>query len=150
MTIERYNEILNSNEFQIELRSKLDHLRDLLRSGRASVMVGSGFSKNAQMEEGVDVKDWNGLAQIFYKIAYGHEPSDKDLKLREPIELASRVTSLHGHDFMDSLLEKILPDGKISPGKLHKELVKLPWADIYTTNYFKFRKFNLLISDCKI
>ena len=53
MTIERYNEILNSNEFQIELRSKLDHLRDLLRSGRASVMVGSGFSKNAQMEEGV-------------------------------------------------------------------------------------------------
>ena len=94
MTIERYNEILNSNEFQIELRSKLDHLRDLLRSGRASVMVGSGFSKNAQMEEGVDVKDWNGLAQIFYKIAYGHEPSDKDLKLREPIELASRVTSM--------------------------------------------------------
>ena len=135
MTIERYNEILNSSEFQKELRPKLDHLRDLLRSGRASVMVGAGFSKNAQMEEGVDIKDWNGLAQIFYKIAYGHEPSDKDLKLRAPIELASRVTSLHGHDFMDSLLEKILPDDKISPGKLHKELVKLPWADIYTTNY---------------
>lgn len=67
MTIERYNEILNSSEFQKELRPKLDHLRDLLRSGRASVMVGAGFSKNAQMEEGVDIKDWNGLAQIFIK-----------------------------------------------------------------------------------
>lgn len=135
MTNDRYNEILNSSEFQNELKPKLDLLRDLLMNGRASVMVGAGFSKNAQMEEGVDVKDWNGLAQIFFKIAYGYEPSDKDLKLREPIELASRVTSLHGHDFMDSLLEKILPDEKITPGKLHKELVKLPWADIYTTNY---------------
>lgn len=92
MTIERYNEILNSNEFQIELRSKLDHLRDLLRSGRASVMVGSGFSKNAQMEEGVDVKDWNGLARNYSADMLSRSPFRKGRVWRYTV--SSRVSSL--------------------------------------------------------
>ena len=135
MTDERYNELLTSVEFQSELKSKLDHLRDLLKNGQASIMVGAGFSKNAEMEDGVDVKDWKGLASVFYRTAYGHEALDNDLNLREPIELASRVTAKFGHDYIDSLLENILPDEKIRPGRLHKELVNLPWADIFTTNY---------------
>lgn len=135
MTDERYNELLTSVEFQSELKSKLDHLRDLLKNGQASIMVGAGFSKNAEMDDGVDVKDWKGLARVFYRIAYGREAVDNDLNLREPIELASKVTAKFGHDYIDSLLENILPDEKIRPGRLHKELVNLPWADIFTTNY---------------
>lgn len=135
MTDERYKEILTSENFQNELKPKLDHLRDLLKKGQASVMVGAGFSKNAEIEDGVDVKDWKDLAKVFYKEAYGVVPTDSDLALREPIELASKVTSRYGHDYIDKLLEEILPDDKIKPGKLHKELVSLPWADIYTTNY---------------
>ena len=135
MTNDRYNEILNSSEFQKELRPKLDHLRDLLRSGRASVMVGAGFSKNAEKEEGVEIKDWNGLARVFYKEIYGHEASEDEPSLRDPIKLASILTSNKDHEYIDELLERELPDDKIRPGNLHKELVGLSWADIYTTNY---------------
>lgn len=135
MTDDRYNELIASEKFQIELKPKLDHLRELLKNGQASVMVGAGFSKNAEIEDGVDVKDWKDLAKVFYKEAYDVVPTDSDLALREPIELASRVTAKFGHDYIDKLLEEIIPDDKIKPGKLHKELVSLPWADIYTTNY---------------
>ena len=135
MTIERYNEILNSSEFQKELKSKLDHLRDQLRSGSASVMVGVGFSKNAEKDEDVEIKDWTGLARVFYKEIHGHEASKEDPSLADPIKLASILTSNKGHGYIDVLLERILPDNKIRPGKLHEELVELSWADIYTTNY---------------
>lgn len=132
MTEERYTQLLNSAEVQNELKPKLDHLRDLLNNGQASVMVGAGFSKNAEKEDGVCMADWKGLAKIFYRKVYGIEPKDDNLN---PIELASKVTAKYGREYIDELLERTLPDDKIYPGKLHQELVELSWADIYTTNY---------------
>ena len=135
MTNDRYNEILNSSEFQKELKPKLDRLHDQLVSGRASVLVGAGFSKNAEKKDGVEIKDWAGLARVFYKEIHGHEANSAEPSLRDPVRLASIITFKHGHPYIDSILERELPDEKITPGNLHKELVRLSWADIYTTNY---------------
>lgn len=136
MTNERYNVILTSSEFQKELRPKLDHLRDQLKSGRASVLVGAGFSKNAEKDDDVEIKDWSGLARVFYKEIHGHEANEDEPSLADPIRLASILKVKHpGHSYVDSILERELPDDKIRPGKLHKELLRLSWADLYTTNY---------------
>lgn len=45
------------------IRMKLNQLRTFLELGKASVMVGAGFSKNAEMGEDVRMKDWGELCE---------------------------------------------------------------------------------------
>ena len=43
------------------IKMKLDNIRNYLSYGNASVMVGAGFSRNADMDETVSMKDWNSF-----------------------------------------------------------------------------------------
>ena len=49
-----------------EVLMKLEQIKTFLMQEKASVMVGAGFSKNAQMMEHVAMKEWNELSENIF------------------------------------------------------------------------------------
>ena len=115
----------------------LEEISEHLEKGRAVVMVGAGFSKNAVKTATTDkyFLNWNELGDVFYKKIYGRTPKKGQEHYLDPIKLASIVESVFGRPVLDQLLLDHLPDEEYSPGELHKQLLSLNWADIFTTNY---------------
>lgn len=116
------------------LRMKLEHIKRYLDVGKAAVFVGAGFSKNAQMPEHAEMKDWNALGLDFYRKLYG-EPEVGSLMFQNPINLATQVEASFGRHELDSLIEQSLPDDVIVHSPLHVSLLNLGWHDVFTTNY---------------
>ena len=137
---DRYKEIKDSLKIS-SIRGKLEHLQRFLHEGSASVMVGAGFSRNAEHDPNVEVKDWKGLALDFYKRLYGGDPQDEDLALKSALKLASQVECQYGRDELERIIEDAVPNNKLKPGPLHKALVNLKWRDIFTTNYYTKKDF---------
>ena len=133
MTEKRYNEICN--QLDPSIASLLNLIRNYLQANQAAVMVGAGFSKNADINTGAKMKDWNELAEDFYNQLYSRVPEDVDLVFRSPIRLASQLASYTSHAELDKVISNSLQDGAASPGILHKKLMQLPWRDVFTTNY---------------
>lgn len=129
----RFNRI--SDSLPSSIKMKLEHIKRYLNQNKASVMVGAGFSKNAEMDESISMKDWKALGVEFYKKLYNSEPSLEKLIFNNPIRLASQVEASFGRNHLDSFLLDVLPDDRIMPSKLHTSLLKLRWKDVYTTNY---------------
>lgn len=117
------------------IRMKLDNIRNYLSYGNASVMVGAGFSRNADMDETVSMKDWNSLAKIFFQKLYSRTPTGEDLAFKTPMRLASLVETSFGRTELDKMIYESLPDERIAPGEIHKSFLNLKWKDIFTTNY---------------
>lgn len=117
------------------LKMKLEAIRKYLHENKASLMVGAGFSKNADMDESTTMKDWFGLADDFYETLYGVRPDDKDVKYKSVLRLASQVESSKGRCVLESLIQNSLPDHRVYPGRLHVKLMGMPWTDVFTTNY---------------
>lgn len=133
MEEQKYNELINKLPSSVKM--KLDHILRFLGASqkKASIMVGAGFSLNANRDSSADMKDWNGLGKMFYHSLFGKDPDPTTLI--DPIRLASQIEACFGKNELNELILKSLPDDKITPGHLHYQLVKLPWRDIFTTNY---------------
>lgn len=129
----RFDEI--DRGLEASMRMKLNQIRTFLDLRKASVMVGAGFSKNAEMGEDVHMKDWGELCEDFYTALYNTKPSDKDFRLKSALRLAQQIESTMGRAALDEIIKNALPNDSISPGYLHKLLVSLNWRDIFTTNY---------------
>ena len=133
MEKERFAEL--AKELNSTLRMKLDTIRLNLHKGMASCMVGAGFSKNAEMDSATYMKDWFELADDFYEALYREKPKDSDVRYRSVLKLASQVVASMGRPSLESMIQKSLPDERVNPGELHINLMKLPWSDVFTTNY---------------
>lgn len=131
---ERYQQIKES-PWYTRVRGKLEHIQRFLHDGLASVMVGAGFSLNAERDKNIQVKLWEGLALDFYKRLYGGEPQRGDLSLKSALKLASQVECQYGRYELDRIIEDAVPNDKLKPGPLYLAMVNLPWRDIFTTNY---------------
>lgn len=118
-----------------ELLAKLNRIKRFLDEGHAAVMVGSGFSKNADMDSTVIMKDWRELINDIYEEVYAKKPTDEDLVLQSPMKMASLVEASCGRDALDAIIKSSLPDERVRPGKLHDMLMRLRWKDVFTTNY---------------
>lgn len=129
----RYNELYK--ELNPSLKMKLNAIRMNLHEGKASCLVGAGFSKNAEMDDAIHMKDWFELADDFYETLYGEKPDDKNVRYKNVLRLASQVEASKGRGELESLIQNSLPDERVYPGRLHIELMKLPWSDVFTTNY---------------
>lgn len=127
---EQINSSLSSS-----IRMKLDNIRNYLSYGNASVMIGAGFSRNADMDETVSMKDWNSLAKVFYHKLYSKTPNGDDLAFKTPMRLASLIETSFGRKELDKMIFESLPDERIAPGEIHKSLLNLKWKDVFTTNY---------------
>ena len=119
-----------------DIRATLDEIAERLWSGHASVMVGAGFSKNG-IQNASNCKpflNWAELANIFHKKLHNRLPSEKDHYL-DPLKLADELQAAFGRPSLEKLIQNELPDLDYSPSDLHRDLLDLPWNDVFTTNY---------------
>lgn len=110
----------------------LQVIRQALARGNAAVMVGAGFSLNA--ENGTALKGWAALAQGLYGELHPGEKAPP-LGTSDMLRLAEEYHRAFSRSKLDNFLREQLPDEKVSPGPLHRTLLKLNWSEIFTTNY---------------
>ncbi len=137
--------------------------------GRAAVLVGAGFSRNAEsITPGATFPDWRQLADGLYDGLYPPHGLTLDGRKRHERErreatagggvlrIASEYETAFGRADLDALIRRLVPDDDYRPGRLHELLLSLPWSDIFTTNYDTLleragpavheRKYDLILS----
>lgn len=114
----------------------LNEIIEALKQSRAAVMVGAGFSKNAEkIIPGVgDFKAWNELADEFWKTLYPCK-KENEKNYINTMRLAEEVEHSVGRNRLNQMIINNLPDEVYAPGEIHKRFVELPWSDVFTTNY---------------
>ncbi len=130
----------------IQAQPHIDKIREALWDGiaygRASLMVGSGFSLNAR-SEGLPhntLPTWNDLMlQMIDELGI---PDDDLVKLKTTtqstlvaLRIAQEYAAFHGRAQLDEFLINKVPDMQFHPGALHSQALALPWSDIFTTNW---------------
>lgn len=130
----------------------LPHLMQLQKDlwqwpkSRASVMVGAGFSLNADPLPGVNSRfpTWRQLVRAMFDELHPSQPGEtpEQAKAREArfnsanaLRIASEYEAAFERRKLDLLIRAKNPDSEHQPGKLHHLLLQLPWADVFTTNY---------------
>ncbi|MFO0849257.1 MAG: SIR2 family protein [Gemmataceae bacterium] len=59
----------------------------------------------------------------------------KQVALSDPLKLAEQYQASFGRQRLEDLAQAAIPDPDYLPGPLHHRLLRLPWADVLTTNY---------------
>jgi hypothetical protein len=121
-----------------QIRRRLWCNRDF---GQAAVMVGAGFSRNAEkIELGTsDMPTWKELAKQLYDELYPQDFPDRErtreAAIANPLSLASEYEAIFGRLALNDFLTRTIPNEQYNPSKLHKLLMSIPWSDVFTTNY---------------
>lgn len=110
---------------------------------RASLMVGAGLSRNAQPSPGAGIPfpKWSELAAYMESQLYPRQQNTDDQAVcgqrpaRSPERIASEYEVTFGRAALDDLIRKRVPDRGHEPGLTHERLLRLPWRDVFTTNY---------------
>lgn len=120
------------------------HIREALwkRPERgACVMVGAGLSRQAEAghPNGVRPPSWKDLAGLLQEELRCGKPESgaiappESVTARDCSRLAQQYKATFGQSALDSFLLAHVPDGE--PGPVHQDLLGLPWADVFTTNW---------------
>lgn len=117
------------------IAAKLEQIKLYMGTHSVTAFVGAGFSLNAEIPNNVSMKSWSQLREVFLDKLYPNNEEDQKNDANDVVRLSSLLDAQFGHNELDNILEEALPDQLISPSKLHRLLVLLPWKDILTTNY---------------
>ena len=100
----------------------------------AAVMVGAGFSRFARRSSATVPAPplWQDFTRRMASKLY---PTAPDQAHGDPLRLAEEYRSALGPSGLDALIREMVPDQRWSPGDLHRALLRLPWADVLTTNW---------------
>ena len=125
----------------------INHVRDALwhrPTSQASVMVGAGFSQNADKARpsAADLPSWREITQQICRRLY---PSQDGARLQDTLEeasatsgflkLAQEFRAVFGRSALHQLIKNLVRDRDFKPGELHKRLLSLPWRDVFSTNW---------------
>ena len=124
----------------------INHVRDALWSGenRATVMIGSGLSKQAiPARPGVGALPvWDELATAMHNELVSprqhndeHCEQDRRADSESPLRIAQDYEDAFGRSGLHLFLQRQVRDGDFKPGKFHTRLLKLPWRDVFATNW---------------
>lgn len=113
--------------------------------GRAAVMVGSGFSRNAAPVR-VSARPfplWGDLTRLLVERLdpppRGTEEYQRALARAEEtsraLRLAEEFEAAFGRQKLEEWLLECIADADHQPDRLHRLLLQLPWADVFTTNW---------------
>jgi SIR2-like domain len=123
------------------------HIRDALwrykAGGSASVMVGSGFSRNAEPVSPAarPMPNWSDMAVALCGKLYPHDDIRRKNALQEAsgtsgfLRLAQEYQTAYGVASLNDRIAGLVPDLDYRPGDMHKRLLRLPWADVFSTNW---------------
>lgn len=111
----------------------LNEIKKKLWENKVAVMIGAGFSKNATKEYTTvpEIPNWVQLGNIFEKEMYSNISSST----KDPIKLAEEYESIFGRAKLENLMIKSIPDKGYIPNDIFEKFLKLPWNDVFTTNY---------------
>lgn len=114
----------------------LAEIAEALSERHAAVMVGAGFSKNAEKVNmnNSQFLDWNQLSDLFYDKIYA-DPDHPGKNYNSSLRLAQEVEITIGRAGLEKMLKQAIPDQDYAPSALYVDLMKLPWNDVFTTNY---------------
>ena len=114
----------------------INEIAESLSESHATLMVGSGFSKNADKVTVTDKMflNWNELSDLFYHTLY-MENDGPGKEYNNPLSLAQEVEVTVGRPKLEKLIKEAVPDMEYAPSKLYINLMELPWKDVFTTNY---------------
>ena len=127
-------------------QSKFNRVRDALwkRSQNASIMIGSGFSKNAEIlgTSTSPAPSWNELTEAMCERLYPQSEGDflasavaSSGETRGVLRLAQEFATAFGRPDLHRFLKSHVQDKQMLPGGMHKRLLRLPWRDVFTTNW---------------
>lgn len=98
----------------------------------AAVMVGSGFSLNAELPSPASKAPplwWQMAQEMERQIGSGSSGGSN------PLRLAEEYRALLGQAALDGLVRDLVRDAEWLPGSAHRRLLELPWSDVLTTNW---------------
>ena len=128
-------------------QSHIDQVRDALwakQGNGASVMVGSGFTKYAlkMRPDADDPPILSDLANELHRRLYprtdeeGRETYDSETVGGDRIpNLAQEYVTAFGRGNLHLVLQQLIRDDEFKPGEAHSRLLRLPWRDVFTTNW---------------
>ena len=99
-----------------ETQECLQKIAERLWGGHASVFVGAGFSKNAQLVHGgVMPPNWDELGNLFYEKTRKHKPRKSDLAYANVLRLAEDVENMYGREELSNMIRGAINDDKLLP-----------------------------------
>ncbi|WP_090623022.1 SIR2 family NAD-dependent protein deacylase [Azotobacter beijerinckii] len=108
-------------------------IRKALANGNAAVMVGAGFSRNA--ENGDQLAMWYDVAKELWRELNPTDSDLKDFSAGMVTQLGEQYARVFSKPALEEVLKRLIPDDRVRPGILHNQLLQLPWSEIFTTNY---------------
>lgn len=114
----------------------IKEIAEALSENHAALMVGAGFSKNAEKVSITDKKflNWNELSDLFYETVYGKEDGPGK-QYNSSLRLAQEVEITVGRPKLERIIKYAVPDLEYAPSEIYVKLMKMPWKDVFTTNY---------------
>jgi len=115
--------------------------------GRATVLVGAGFSPNAQplRVSQPTMPGWTALVERMIGDLYAGDDEVAVHRRAQALTLAAATSSAlrvaqeyeaeFGRDALERMITENVPDESFGPGAMHRMLLELPWADVLTTNW---------------
>lgn len=127
----------------------IDAIREALwrgpQYGKAAILIGAGMSQNAVAKEATVGRfpNWAQLMLPMLEDLYAkYEDARKKAEraalanaVSEALRIASEYVAIYGEAKLEALLKKAVPDDSYDPSDLHIRLMKLRWADVFTTNW---------------
>ncbi len=128
-------------------QSHINQVREALwhwPQSRASVLVGAGFSRNAKKAgpHAGEFPLWHEITKLLCERLY---PAEDDQSLKRALveasgssgflRLAQEYQSAFGRGALHKLIFESVPDDDYTPDEMHARLLRLPWKDIFTTNW---------------
>ena len=107
-------------------------------------MVGSGFSRNAvsTRPDAAAPPTWRELTREIFDRLYppshggSREPSAAEASASEGFpKLAQEYEAAFGRSDLHRFLQNAVRDDDFAPGDMHRRLLRLPWCDVFTTNW---------------
>ena len=127
-------------------QSHINRVRDALwrRSPSATVMVGSGFSRNAEriLPNALPSPTWRDLVEAMYAKLYPHDEDRHKTPAitvgsatSDALRLAQEYVAAFGRTDLHGFLRSLIRDEAFRPGRFHERLLRLRWRDVFTTNW---------------
>lgn len=131
-------------------QAHIDQLRSALwrgdMHGNAALMVGAGMSRNA-IPRLCSIPSFPTWAELMEPIIYRLYPIASTAEVKRDQErirasatssalrTAQEFVAAFGEVELEILLQNAIPDTDYTPSDLHERLLRLRWADVFTTNW---------------